>query len=284
MFKTLSLSQFIEKYKSQNKEVDIIGLSPSIIAYDRTRDVTRIALNKSWYLIKSDFLITIHPTESLIDFEDYKNLPSVIICGFEKWKNFESTLNSKKNLLLIKELKKRKIILFKYRIQNENFLSFDPSNAGRNLFTINFPKSNFLYMWSSISQPAMHLAYLMNYKKINLIGCEAIDIKGKSHAIGKSRWNGVPANYRLNQYIQGNLDLAYELRKRNVQINTITPYVGLNLYEKQLNSLQKTFNIRVEPNIKYLLSKKEIKNYILYLLAKIFSKAKLLKVISLIRK
>ncbi len=265
------------KKKINSTSIDIIGLAPSINFYNNNSNNDKVSLNQSWKFIKCDYLITIHPEEALTNYNNYVNLPKIIFVGYEKWIRFVDKLDDKENIELHEALMKREIYYFKYRLQKENFLRFDPSNAGRNLMLINF-RGNYLYVWSSISQTAMHLSYYLGYKFINLVGCESISFKYSDNITGKDRWNGVPKEYRMNQYIQGNMDIAHELRKRGIVINTLTPFVGLNLFEKQLEKLNEIEDLTVAMETNKA-SLHNVSASVLFLISKLIGKSRLLRII-----
>jgi hypothetical protein len=100
------------------------------------------------------------------------------------------------------------------------------------------PTADCLYLWSSISQTAVNLAANLGAKNIFLIGCDQTEILGNAHAHEKAtRWKGVDPKLRYRQYFEGLTEVRSALRKRGVNLVSLTPFVGLGHIEDDFSQL-----------------------------------------------
>lgn len=250
----VKLNKFISHIKNKFENALIYGLSPTHFLLNqeslgKTNSSTFvIGLNEAFVFHNVNCMVTIHP-EVLYRYSEYlERLPQILVIGEEKFKKFISIINGNTDGCLDQSISKKilsalagkEIVLFKYRLNHNTAPVYDPSNSGRNLFLFDMiaPNTDFLYVWSSISQTAMHLCYLMGVKHIQLLGCESIMFNSKYKIYGHTRWNGVPPNYRIKQYAQGNLEVAIKLRSKGVIVNSIVPFSSLFEVERQYNSLK----------------------------------------------
>ena len=158
-----------------------------------------------------------------------------------------------------------------------------PSSSGRNLDLFKFREpSKILYNWSSISQAAVHLAFLMGAKNILLVGCDCNSFGDIEHAVAQhSRWRG-DKEIRLNQYKEGLVEIRREIRKHNVDLMSLQPFIGLSGFEEEFYSLSKEINYNPQPTLGDI-DKLGMKDWLIWLKSKLI-KYKLFKKLNRLRK
>ncbi len=221
-------------------DIYIIGSGSSMRVFptDFLRDKITIGCNMAWKNADVKYSITIHPDLNVPEFmQGAEPRPEII------W--------------ITKEGKSKKLLKAEqFAYADENFYTFDdqgqvstgkpgdPSNAGRIIDWVKKPSGDNLYLWSSIAQAAMNLAANMGAKNIFLIGCDNCSLGGNHHGHQQhTRWKGVEPDYRYNQYYEGTAEVRDALRERGINVMALTPFVGLEAYERdfirQCNALNK---------------------------------------------
>lgn len=229
------LKNFCAGDASSLRRAVIVGLGPAAgkcdnLDFDGKYVVT---LNSSWTLLHSDACITIHPLETFKDCnqDSLEYIPKLLLVGREKWKAARHMLG-KMNPAVYEHIKRNvTVVEFTYRLSNDRSLPHESQRFGRHPQFISRRRGNFLYVWTSISQTAMHFLYRCGFQTIELVGCDATSFRApKDNLIHlkQTRWNGVPSSYRLSTYAHGNLEVATILRSLGLKIYTIFPSVTLN--------------------------------------------------------
>lgn len=212
-----------------DSDIYIIGSGSSMRVFpvDFLKDKITIGCNMAWKNVPVKYGITIHPDLNIPEFmEGEQPNPDII------W--------------ITKEPKSKKLLKpTQFEYANKTFYTFndqgqpntgkegDPSNAGRIIDWVKQPTGDFLYLWSSIAQAAMNLAANMGAKNIFLVGCDNCSLGGNHHGHKQhTRWKGVEPDYRYNQYYEGSAEVRDALRERGVNVMNLTPFVGLNVYER----------------------------------------------------
>jgi hypothetical protein len=99
-------------------------------------------------------------------------------------------------------------------------------------------RTDHLYLWSSISQPAVNLAAHMGAKNIVLVGCDNAALMGNHHAHDQhTRWLGVEADQRYRDYYEGLAELRIALRAQGVNLVSMSPFLTLGPHEREFVEL-----------------------------------------------
>lgn len=100
------------------------------------------------------------------------------------------------------------------------------------------PSGDFLYLWSSISQPAVNLAANMGARNVILVGCDNAALLGNHHSHEQhTRWLGTPPEQRYRDYYEGLAEMRALLRERDVNLVSINPFLTLGPHEEEFVSL-----------------------------------------------
>jgi hypothetical protein len=213
-------------------DIYIVGTGPSLRVFpvDFLRDKFVIGLNRAWTCGKVDLSITIHPDLNLpADFVSSGNGMQWVVPR-EKSKS----LLDKKTYSALTQCAYE----FRYDLQPDTSEQTDPSNAGRVKEIVQLKKENYLYLWSSIAQSALHLAARMGARNIFLIGCDNSPIGSNDHAKAQhTRWNGSEAAYRYRQYSEGMSEVRNELYKIGVHTFNLSSILGVGHAEEEFERL-----------------------------------------------
>jgi hypothetical protein len=98
--------------------------------------------------------------------------------------------------------------------------------TARDLEWVRTPTENFLYLWTSISQPAVNLAANLGARNVILVGCDNAAVLGNHHAHDQhTRWLGVAPEQRYLDYYEGLAEMRPVLRERGVDVVSLTPFL-----------------------------------------------------------
>jgi len=225
----MGIKKLFDLHKNQDIYIVGTGSSMRVFPQDILKNKIIIGLNQAVSMVKCNYVISIHP-DLIINNSAIKNNPDV------KW----ILPKSKTEELLDKDLYNqihKNVFYFKRNSKRDTSKLNDPSNSDRNLDFLR-KNSEFLYVWSSISQTAMNFAKNLGAKNIFLIGCDNTDINGNHHSNKTHvRWNGTTPEYRYNQYYEGCSEVRNELINIGVNVYTITPFLGLSNTQKDFKNL-----------------------------------------------
>lgn len=100
------------------------------------------------------------------------------------------------------------------------------------------PTENYLYVWSSISQPAANLAANMGAKNVILVGCDNAALLGNHHAHDQhTRWLGTEPDQRYRDYYDGLAEVRGALRERGVNLVSLNPFLTLGPHDHDFTRL-----------------------------------------------
>jgi len=222
-----------------DSDIYVVGTGASLRTFPISflEDKVTIGLNMAWKSVPVKYAITIHPDLCVPEFiPDEKPHPEITwIAKYEKTKGLVTTEQ------------------FKYADKNFYFFEMDgrqntqpphqPSDEGRILEWVQKPTANKLYQWSSISQTAVNLAANMGAKNIILVGCDNCSLANNHHAHKQhARWRWVDPNQRYHQYYQGLAEVRTALRKRDINLTSLTPFVSLANPEQDFERLCEELN------------------------------------------
>ena len=105
----------------------------------------------------------------------------------------------------------------------------EPPQGGRVLEWLERPTGNWLYQWSSISQTAVNLAANMGARNVILVGCDNCSLVGNHHGHQQhTKWLGADPLHRYRQYYEGLAEIRTVLRRRGVNLMSISPFLKLD--------------------------------------------------------
>jgi hypothetical protein len=100
------------------------------------------------------------------------------------------------------------------------------------------PTEDYLYLWSSISQPAVNLAANMGARNVILVGCDNAALLGNHHSHGQhTRWLGAEPDERYRDYYDGLAEMRTLLRARGVNLVSMNPFLSLGPHEHDYRTL-----------------------------------------------
>ncbi len=186
-----------------------------------------IGLNLAWQIRPVTYCITMRPD---------LNIPEII-----NWpQKINTTWITKREKLQVeqKPYGDENFYYFETKGQKNTAADGEPSNQGRMPQWVEKPSGEFLYLWSSISQSAINLAANMGAKNIFLVGCDNSAIGGNHHAQKQHTfWKGASPEHRYHQYYEGLVEVRRALRKRDINLISMTPFVGLSFLDEDLQEL-----------------------------------------------
>ena len=194
---------------------------------DFLADKITIGLNMAWKNVPVKYGITIHPELNIPEFmAGEESRPEI---------TWISTHDSSSRLLNADQLGHalRHFYFFRRDGQNNSSRYLEATNTGRILDWVRQPSEDYLYVWSSISQTAVNLAANMGAKYVVLVGCDNCSLLDNYYAHKQhSQWKGAHPVDRYRQYYEGMLEVRSALNERGVKLISLTPFVGLNVYEE----------------------------------------------------
>lgn len=222
-----------------DSDIYVIGTGASLRTFPLSffEDKITIGLNMAWKTVPVQYGITIHPDLCVPEFiTDEKPRPEITwITKYGKTKGLvtpEQFIYADENFYFF-EMHGRK------NTQPPN----QPSDEGRILEWVQKPTGNKLYQWSSISQTGVNLAANMGAKNVILVGCDNCSLANNHHAHKQhARWRWVDPNQRYYQYYQGLAEVRTALRKRDVNLVSLTPFVSLANPEQDFELLCEELN------------------------------------------
>ncbi|NJO98002.1 MAG: hypothetical protein HC764_20055 [Pleurocapsa sp. CRU_1_2] len=85
-----------------------------------------------------------------------------------------------------------------------------------------------MYFWGSVSGAGVCLAANMGAKNIIMIGCDNCSLLANHHAHEQHvRWKGVDPNQRYRQYYEALAEVRTVLKERDINLLSLTPFMGL---------------------------------------------------------
>lgn len=100
------------------------------------------------------------------------------------------------------------------------------------------PTDDYLYVWSSISQPAVNLAANMGARNVILVGCDNAALLGNHHSHAQhTRWLGAAPDERYRDYYDGLAEMRTVLRERGVNLVSLNPFLSIGPHEHDFAQL-----------------------------------------------
>jgi len=217
-------------------DIYIIGTGASIRVFPKSffDGKITIGLNLAWQLIEVNYSISMVPHLNFPEFVDgdFSTKKTIWITKRDKYKTHASLDQQKfadKNYYFFKT------------DGNVSITSLDqPSESGRVIDWVEHPNSEYLYLWSSISQTAVNLASNMGARNIILVGCDNCSLLNNHHAHSQhTMWKGADPNDRYMQYYEGLREVRAGLKNRDVNVLSLTPFLKLDAPELDFKFLCK---------------------------------------------
>jgi len=199
------------------------GASMRVFPHEFFQGKITIALNQGWKVAPATYAITIHPDLNIPEFMPGE-VPHPEITWITGNKKTQSLLKGKDLDHALENF-----YFFNYQGQENTAPIHEPSTSGRMVTWLEKPTEDYLYVWSSISQAGANLAANMGAKNVILVGCDNCSLAGNHHAHDQhTRWKGVEPDHRYQQYYEGIAEVRKALRKRNVNLVSMNPFLKLD--------------------------------------------------------
>lgn len=211
----------------EGQDIYVVGTGTSLRVFPHSflQDKITIGLNMAWKVFPVKYAITIHPDLNVPEFIPGESpQPEIIwICG-RFGKTLIKGVTEPENIKYATE----SFYFFSYWGQSNTQPPNQPSDSGRVLEWLKKPTDDYLYVWSSISQTAVNLAANMGAKNVILVGCDNCSLLDNHHThYQHTRWKGVDPNQRYRQYYEGLAEVRAVLRKRDVNVVSLSPFLSL---------------------------------------------------------
>lgn len=213
--------------KHAGADIYIVGTGTSLRVFPTSffEDKITIGLNQAWKIFPTTYCITSVPEFNIPEFIDGEQpRPNIIwITKQAKLRDVASRRHS--------EFNAERVYFFENNVEGQRgIISLDEiDDTGRNLDWVRTPDSRKLYLWTSISQAALNLAANMGAKNIILAGCDNAALGENHHAHDQhTMWRGDAPEVRYLQYYEGLSEIREVLRKRQVNVVAINPFLKLD--------------------------------------------------------
>ncbi|NJK55344.1 MAG: hypothetical protein HC939_04820 [Pleurocapsa sp. SU_5_0] len=224
------VSELYNKYPGSDIYVVGTGASLRVFPLSFLEGKIVIGLNMAWKVAPVQYAITNHPDLNIPEFmPDEQPHPEITwISGYQK----------KETGIGLKGVESDDMIEY----AKNNFYFFDhlqpgrsntqapnlPCDRGRVLEWVKKPTENYLYFWGSVSGAGVCLAANMGAKNIIMIGCDNCSLLANHHAHEQHvRWKGVDPNQRYRQYYEALAEVRTVLKERDINLLSLTPFMGL---------------------------------------------------------
>lgn len=215
-----------------DSDIYVVGTGPSMRVFPTEFLAGRITigLNMAWKLAPLQYGITIHPE---------LNIPEFMGEGEARPGITWVTKHDKLGSLPPGHLAHAEKNFYFFRIDGQpNTSTNGQTNSGRIPEWLLEPTGDFLYLMSSISQPAVNLAAHMGARNIILVGCDNAALFGNHHAHEQhTAWLGATPDHRYHDYYTGLAEARRMLRRRGVNLVSLNPFLTLGPHEEDFVGL-----------------------------------------------
>lgn len=199
------------------------GTSLRVLPLDFLEGKITIGLNQAWKVVNTTYGITMMPRLNIPNFIEGESAHHETI-WITKPSKVRDQCSADEQAFAAEHF---------FAFENNGGVSMtgldEPSEAGRVLAWVEKPHPSKLYLWTSISQTAMNLAANMGAKNIILVGCDNGAIEDNHHAHDQhTMWKGESPDVRYMQYYEGVAEVRAELRKRGVNVVSLSPFVKVD--------------------------------------------------------
>ncbi|MEW6155103.1 MAG: hypothetical protein AB1673_14130 [Actinomycetota bacterium] len=213
-------------------DIFVVGTGPSLRVFpvELLAGRVTIGLNMAWKLVDVDYAITVHPELNIPELMEGEHArPSIT------W----VTKHEKLGNLTAEQIAYAEERFYFFRTDGKkNTSTTAQSNAGQVPQWLARPTGEFLYLLSSISQPAVNLAANMGARNIVLVGCDNAALFGNHHAHDQhTSWLGERPEDRYREYYRGLAEARTVLRERGVNLVSMGPFLTLGPHEEEFVAL-----------------------------------------------
>ena len=213
-------------------DIYVVGTGTSLRVFPKEFLAGRITigLNMAWKMVDVQYGMTIHPELNIPEF-----MPAAPPRPGITW----ITKVEKLDRLNKEQIRFAKEHYYFFRTDGrENTMTNGLSDSGRFPEWVAHPNGPYLYIWTSIAQPAVNLAANMGARNIVLVGCDNASLMGNHHSHSQhTRWLGAEPDDRYRDYFDGLAEVRTALRSRGVNLVSLTPFLSLGPHERDFTRL-----------------------------------------------
>ena len=217
------------------EDIYVIGTGASMRVFPPSFFENRvtIGLNRAWEIVPVKYCLTTRPE---LNIPEFLELPVSQAYKSITWITKYTKFTEDGQRLFATENKER---FYYFDSIPEQRDKNDPY-PGRILDWVEQPTEDLLYLYSSVSQTAANLAANMGAKNVILVGCDNCALNENHHAHDQhTMWKEASPEYRYQQYYDGLVEVRASLRKRGVNLLSLTPFMALNKAGKDFSLLCK---------------------------------------------
>lgn len=237
--KKQSVSELFGRHQGEDIYILGTGTSARVFPMDFLKGKTIIGLNMAWKLFPVQYCLTTRPELNIPEFIGEKTQAEVIwITKYEKLVN--------QNQRYFVDQNAKRFYFFTTPKDNNKRHPDEPSEAGRILEWIDNTEGDYLYLWTSVSQTAVHLAANMGAKNVILVGCDNTSLMRNHHAHQQHTfWKKENPNIRYRQYYKGLAEVRTAVRKRAVNVVSLNPFLGIGYHNEDFTTLCKELDVPI---------------------------------------
>lgn len=218
----------------QGADIYIVGTGTSLRVFPPAFFAGRITigLNLAWRTVPVTYGITIHPDLNVPEFIDGET-PRPEITWIVKGDKLKGMAED--------HVRYGRDRFYNFRTDGKADTSTSitgRSDQGRVPQWLREPTGNFLYLWTSIAQPAVNLAANMGARNIILVGCDNAALGGNHHSSQQhTMWQGASPEQRYREYYEGLAEARSVLRERGINVVSMNPFLTLGPHAEDFERL-----------------------------------------------
>ncbi len=213
-------------------DIYVVGTGTSLRVFPKGFLAGRITigLNMAWKMVDVQYGMTIHPE---------LNIPELMPAAPPRPGITWITKVEKLDRLNKEQIRFAKEHYYFFRTDGRaNTMTNGLSDSGRFPEWVSRANGPYLYIWTSIAQPAVNLAANMGARNVILVGCDNASLMGNHHSHSQhTRWLGAEPDDRYRDYFEGLAEVRTALRARDVNLVSLTPFLSLGPHERDFTQL-----------------------------------------------
>ena len=218
--------------RHRGSDIYVVGTGPSLRVFPMAllEDKVTIGLNRAWKSFTPHYAITIHPELNIPEFMDGETpRPSIT------WVTKHDKLGAAAPELIAHA---EEHFHFFRTDGPATTITHGLSDAGRVPAWAEAATGDFLYLWGSIATSGVNLAANLGARNIILVGCDNAALFGSHHAHAQhTRWLGSDPDSRYADYYEALAEVRAALRRRGVNVVSLTPFLTLGPHEHDFTRL-----------------------------------------------